>query len=178
MSRPSRTKEVLRKAAKQVSYEIDMLGFSAEYVGGWYSSPFATPVGNEKNMALESFLLHFRNQRAFLCPSLQTVSDDDVLASDFLGKHDALDVGNPDKLKVDKKRLDKMLAHISYSRSDYIEAGAHGWDSSQMLILMLSEFQEFLARLSGEQRAWFPSEESLKKLLERAQFEIDQRGPP
>ena len=163
MARRTRTTEELRKAAGHVSYEIEMLGFSAEHVGGWHSSPMTTPVGNEKNMALESFLLHFRNLRAFLCPSLQRLTDDDVLASDFLGMYDGSDVGDRDKLKVDKERLDKMLAHVSYSRPDYIEAGDHGWDSSAMLILMLAQLEKSLARLSKEQRAWFPSAESLKK---------------
>lgn len=174
MPRRSRTTEELRKAAVHVRYEIDMLGFSAEHVGGWHSSPMATPVGNEKNMALESFLLHFRNLRAFLCPSSQR--DDDVLASDFLGMYDGSDVGDRDKLNVDKERLDKMSAHVSYSRSDFIEAGDDGWDSSVMLILMLSELQKFLVRLPEQQRAWFPTAESLAERQHRAQAEIDQRG--
>jgi hypothetical protein len=107
MPRQKRTPEELEKAARHVSYEIEMLGFSAEHLGGCHSSPMCTPTGNEKNMALESFLLHFRNVRAFLCPSLQRLTDDDVLASDFLGMYDGSDVGDRDKLKVDKERLDK-----------------------------------------------------------------------
>ena len=174
MPRRSRTTEELQKAAVQVSYEIDMLGFSAEHLSGWYSSPMTYPVGNEKNMALESFLLHFRNLRAFLCPSSQW--DDDVLTSDFLGMYDGSDVGDWGKLNVDKERLDKMLAHVSYLRLDYIEAGDHWWDSSVMLILMLSELQKFLVRLPEQQRAWFPTAESLNERQHRAQTEVDQRG--
>jgi hypothetical protein len=174
MPRRSRTTEELRKAAVHVSYEIDMLGFSAEHLGGWHSSPMTNPVGNEKNMALESFLLHFRNLRAFLCPSSQR--DDDVLASDFIGMYDGSDVADRDKLNVDKERLDKMLAHVSYSRPDYIEAGDHGWDSSVMLILILSELRKFLVRLPEQQRPWFPAGESLNEWQHWAQGEVDQRG--
>jgi hypothetical protein len=133
------------------------------------------PAGNEKNMALESFLLHFRNLRAFLCPSLQPCTADDVLASDFL-ENDGSNVGEPVKLEIDRERLNKMLAHVSYRRSDYIEKDQHGWDSSVMLVLILRELQKFFARLSGEQRGWFPSVDSLNKLQEWAQSEIDQRG--
>lgn len=176
MPRRSRTTEELQKAALQVSYEIEMLGFSAEHLSGWYSSPFTYPVGNEKNMALESFLLHFRNLRAFLCPSLQRCTADDVLASDFLGKGDGTDVGDRHKLNAGKERLDKMLAHVSYSRLDYIEAGDHWWDSSAMLILILTELQKFLVRLPEQHRAWFPPAESLNERQHRAQTEIDQRG--
>jgi hypothetical protein len=174
MPRRSRTTEELQKAAVQVSYEIDMLGFSAEHLSGLHSSPMTDPVGNEKNMALESFLLHFRSLRDFLCPSSQR--DDDVLASDFLGMYDGSDVGDRGKLNVDKGRLDKMLAHVSYLRLDYIEAGDHWWDSSVMLILMLSELQKFLVRLPEQQRAWFPTAESLNERQHRAQTEVDQRG--
>jgi hypothetical protein len=176
MPRISRKTEELQKAAVHVSYEIEMLGFSAEHLSGWHSSPMDNPVGNEKKMALESFLLHFRNLRAFLCPSLQTLGADDVLASEFLGMYDGSDVGDPDKLKVDKERLDKMLPHLTYSRPDYIEGGDHGWDSSAMLILIYSELQKFLVRLSEEQRAWFPTAESLNERQHWAQAEIDQRG--
>jgi hypothetical protein len=69
-----------------------------------------------------------------------------------------------------------MLAHVSYSRPDYIELGDHWWDSSAMLILTLVELEKFLARLPKEERPWFPSTESLKKRQEWAQFEVDQRG--
>jgi hypothetical protein len=169
MPRRSRNTEELRKAAVHVNYEIEMLVFAAEHLGGWHSSPMTNPVGNEKHMALESFLLHFRNLRAFLCPSLQR--QDDVLASDFLGLYD-----RSDKLNLDKERLDKMLAHVSYSRSDYIEADHYRWDSSAMLILMLSELQKFLVRLPDEQRGWFPSAELLEKRQQWAQAEVDQRG--
>jgi hypothetical protein len=180
MPRKLKSTKELRDAAAHVGYEIEMLRFSAEHLGGWHSSPFASPVGNEKNMALESFLLHFRNLRAFLCPSLQGSRDDDVLASDFLGKYDGSDVGDRDVLKVDKERLDKMLAHISYTRPDYIEAGEHGWDGSRMSILLLSELQKFLGLLTHEKRAWFPSADALKSFQEWAQWEIDHRpsSPP
>ena len=76
----------LRKAAEHVSYEIEMLMFAGSELGGWHSSPMSKPAGNYENMALESFLLHFRNLRAFLCPTLQMTCDDDICASAFLGK--------------------------------------------------------------------------------------------
>jgi hypothetical protein len=155
MPRPSRTVDELRKAAVAVDYEFAMLVFSAQHLSGWHSSPMTIPAGSEMNMALESFLLHFRNLREFLCPSM--LREDDVLASDFLGLYDGSDVGDRNTLHADKKRLDKMLAHISYSRADYIHAGDHRWNSSTMLVLMQRELQKFVARLPTPQRTWFPS---------------------
>ena len=174
MPRNLKTTDELRKAAKQVSYEVDMLAFCHERLGGWYASPPTFLSGDEKNMALESFLLHFRNLRAFLCPSL--FRDDDVLASDFLGRYDGSDVGDKNKLNVDKERLDKMLAHLSYSRADYIEAGDYGWDSSRMLILVVEELQKFLGQLTGQERGWFPEDKQLREAQDRATAEIQMRG--
>jgi hypothetical protein len=70
-ARPKRSQADLQKAAQHVEYEIGMLIYTADHIGGEHSSPKSAPVGDPKNMALESFLLHFRNLRAFLCPSLQ-----------------------------------------------------------------------------------------------------------
>ena len=172
----SSTPEKLRKAAEHVSYEIRMLIFSAQHVSGWHASPMAPPGGDEKYMALESFLLHFRNLRAFLCPSLQTVvSANDVLASDFLGKPGSTDEGDAKKFMANQQRLDRMLAHISYSRTDYIEGGNSDWDTSEMLIVVTGELQEFMRRLSDEQRSWLPATEQLEEAKSRAQYEISSR---
>ena len=63
--RPKRSPAELQVAAHHVTYEIGMLFFSAEDLGGRYASPLAPPEDMAKNMALECFLLHFRNLRAF-----------------------------------------------------------------------------------------------------------------
>jgi hypothetical protein len=114
--RPKRDPSDLEAAARHVSYEIRMLFYSAAKLGGWHASPPTTLVDDAKNMALECFLLHFRNLRAFLCPLLQKVYDDDILASDLLGESAARDIGDAAILSEDKERLDKMLAHLSYTR--------------------------------------------------------------
>ncbi len=93
LARQNRTDAELCSAAGHVNYEIAMLIHTAEHLGGWHSSPISTPVDNETNEALESFLLHFRNLRAFLCPSLQMTKADDILASDFLREPKPRDIG-------------------------------------------------------------------------------------
>jgi hypothetical protein len=148
----------LRGAAQHVKYEIVMLVFSADHLEGGHSSPATRPSGDPRNMALDSFLLHFRNLRAFLCPLLQKTSDDDVCAGDFLNEPAEKNLGNARRLAGDKVRLDKMLAHLSYSRDRYIETGEHMWHSPEMLITMMEELGGFLDLLSKERRAWFPEE--------------------
>ena len=125
--RPLRSESQLRNAARHVAYEIDMLLYTARSLGSLYSSPPSGLSEPQQNVALESFLLHFRNLRAFLCPSLQATGVDDVIAGDFLHRSEAIDVGDAAALAADKQRLDRMLAHLSYSRDKYIAAGDAGW---------------------------------------------------
>jgi hypothetical protein len=140
-----------------------MLIYSAEHVDGWHSSPRSIPMGNEKNMALESFLLHFRNLRAFLCPSLQRPQFNDILASDFLGELVPRDIGSAAKLSEDKDRLDRMLAHLTYHRDQYIAAGEDRWLAARMGSDALAEFEAFLSspNLKPKIASWFPSRSQL-----------------
>jgi hypothetical protein len=159
-----RAEQELQGAAKHVKYEVAMLLYAAEHLGGFHSSPMATPTGTEKNMALESFLLHVRNLRAFLYPSLQPVGNDDVVASDFLGERWARDIGDdPGVLASDKQRLNRMLAHLSYSREEFIAAGDHGWEVAQMAVAILQQMDAFLAKLSERAASWFPSRRFLSE---------------
>src|SRR4051794_22806260 len=116
----------LQQAAIDVSYEVRMLIEAASVIGGPWGSPMTTPEDSHKNMALDSFLLHYRNLRAFLCPSLQGVRPraDDVVGSDYLGNAESANVADAQKLADDKDRLDQMLAHLSYKRrKEYIATG-------------------------------------------------------
>lgn len=161
----------LRKAAEHVSYEIEMLMFAGSELGGWHSSPMSKPAGNYENMALESFLLHFRNLRAFLCPTLQMTCDDDICASAFLGKPKAIDVVDKKKLDHDRERLNKMLAHLSYTRESFIEARNYAWPVARMSIEILEQLEVFLGLLCPDMRSWFPSNEQISdRKLQAASF--------
>jgi len=81
--RPVLEDATLEAAAAHVRFEIKMLFESSERLGPWFESPRSLGE-SEATMAAESFLLHFRNLRAFLCPSLQNFSNDDVIGSDYL----------------------------------------------------------------------------------------------
>ena len=147
----------LQEAATHVKYEIDMLVYCAAYVGGWHASPQTLPDEGGKNMALESFLLHYRNLRAFLCPSIQTLTNDDIIASDFLGASIAKDLSDCNKLGVDKRRLDGMLSHLTYRRGTYITGGDQSWNVAGMLVTLFFELENFIAgSLPQAMKPWFP----------------------
>jgi|HubBroStandDraft_6_1064221.scaffolds.fasta_scaffold492565_2 hypothetical protein len=166
--RPLRKPKDLRDAAAHVDYEIEMLAYSGEELAGGHSSPMVTPAGDKKNMALESFLLHFRNLRAFLCPSLQPVCIDDICASDFLDEPKERDLGDAKALSLDKQRLNKMLAHLSYSRNNYIRAGDHRWKTASMFTIAVEQMRGFLDLISEERRDWFRSTAKIKDYLSTA----------
>lgn len=142
----------LQAAAGHVRYELAMLVCAALYIPGGISSP---AVGETKNIALEAFLLHYRNLRAFLCPSLQKTSGDDIIASDFMDNSIPEDVGDPGELGGDKDRIDKLLAHISYERARYEATGEKSWNPDAMARRIQKGMAKFFLRLSPERREWF-----------------------
>jgi hypothetical protein len=167
----------LRTAAKHVRYEIEMLMFAGSKLGGWHSSPMSKPTGNDENMAFECFLLHFRNLRGFLCPTLQRTYDDDICASAFLGKSEGIDVVDKKNLERDRERLNKMLAHLSYAREPFIEARMHAWPVARMSIEILEQLEVFLGLLSPEMRSWFPSNEQISNRKSQASSFLEVDGP-
>lgn len=144
---------VLEAAARDIQYEFRMLQEAVAYILS--SAPVASPLRDEAAYALESFLLHYRNLRAFLCPSLQSIREDDVIASDYLDKTEAEDIGAPSDLGIDQKRIDQLLAHISYARAAYARSGDMKWCPQVMATRIETAMKEFLQRLPPERRRWF-----------------------
>jgi len=184
--RSERKDSELKTAAKHVTYEIAMLAYSAMELAPVCLSPLTTPAEYPQNMAMESFLLHFRNLRAFLCPSLQRVDEDDVLAVDFLRAWTGIDVGDVNRLAADKQRLDRMLAHLSYSREEYVTGGCAGWKIAEMAVLLFDEFDRFLVHVPPQMGSCLPSPAQVaewrSKLKERFPGDLSQyrgyTGPP
>ena len=173
MSRPLRSDSDLEGAAVDVKYEIDMMMMAADDMRlGIWGSPATALSDWRKNMALECFLLHYRNLRAFLVPLLQAgPHPDDILASDFLQKAAWVDVGDKTRLEIDKRRLDQMLQHLSYKRhNEFKSQGNTNWHVTRMLVLMLHELDKFLTAIPDHIRPWFPDQADLAK--ERALMEV------
>lgn len=150
VKRDVRDPEVLEAAARDIQYEFRMLQGAVAYIQS--RSPVSPLL---KVYALESFLLHYRNLRAFLCPSLQLTRADDVIASDYLDKTEAEDIGAPSDLGIDQKRIDKLLAHISYTRAAYARSGDMKWCPQVMATRIETAMKEFLQRLPPDRRRWF-----------------------
>lgn len=115
-------------------------------------------------MALESFLVHYRNVRDFLFPLESTKNPDptkqvayeraldSVIAADF----------NPTGWTCESKdwkgvvpnernRINQQLAHISYSRSQHDP----NWPMAEMKSALMEQFERFLKSLPDERKAYF-----------------------
>jgi len=91
------------------------------------------------DVCLENFLLHARNLRNFFAAAGK---HDDVLAADFLGR--------PMRVRLPllrsqgiRKRLNKSLAHLSYSRSRFRAR----WPGDRLYTEINQAMNRFAARL-------------------------------
>ncbi len=169
-TRPRRSPEDLKLAARDVRYEIATMLFAARCLWDGYSSPASFPDGRTCDVFLESFLLHYRNLRDFLCPNLTEKGPprDNVLASDFLDSEAPQHTSAPTMLCTDRTRINKLLAHISYTRKKYKSEGDDKWLIHTMCREMVAGLSEFLTRLAAfapERRAWFYTFEILNRPL-------------
>jgi hypothetical protein len=122
-------------------------------------------AGPEHGIGNGQFLLHYRNLRAFLCPSVQAVYESDVLASDFLDMRKPQDQGDPSVLGQDRQRLNALLAHISYDREKHQSAGEKEWQVERMEDEIVDNLQVFLRKLVPIRRAWFLQSQFLAEVF-------------
>ncbi len=147
--RSARTDEELKETAEgHIVYEVDMLGKCASVLS-------RRPDQLTQNMALESFLVHVRNLRDFLYG--ESTKPDDVVAGDFFpgpGQWEVIRPPMPKVLEVNHERLNRALAHVSYSRLKY-KGPAKAWPSQQIASKQIAVVRAFLRHLPQDRSAWF-----------------------
>lgn len=144
-----------------------MLVYTALVLGAGYASPPTRLTEQQKNAALESFLLHFRNLRDFMCVA-RFWDDHDLFASDFLGFDRPVDVADRETIAptAESDKVNVMLSHLSRLRNDYIEAPDTNWPTAEMAVRILAAFlKNFLGRVNGQARTWFPQDEWFAKQI-------------
>ncbi|MBN1361919.1 MAG: hypothetical protein JW993_15085 [Sedimentisphaerales bacterium] len=139
-----RTPEELRGASKALYYELLMLDATARAL-----SPRTTHEPHVGNAILESFLVHARNLIDFLY--LPKGGADDILAGDFFEKHDDWRRLRPKEsaaLKVAKKKMNKLLAHLTYSRLKTGETDSK-WDIMGLRSEIVSRMAVFVDNVAA-----------------------------
>lgn len=150
--RPIRDEKVLRDLIMSeqgaLFYELWMLNESARR---WSNA--SDPIVH--NIAIESFLVHFRNLRDFFYPPLGAWTDpkgaDDVVAFDYCESWDKTAKDWQEVVPSEKDRINKQLAHISYIRPNLDP----NWPITQMLAAIRKSFLVFVDTLPAERRKWF-----------------------
>lgn len=111
-----------------------------------------------RSALLESFLLHARTVRDFLCSNSKKWQDD-VLAIDFF-EHPSEwtktrpDLGPYSTLTVDRERINKSLAHLSYARIEYAKKD-NRWEILGIQHELSELWNAFLEALPSEKSNWF-----------------------
>lgn len=150
--RPIRNEKVLRDLIMSehgaLFYELWMLNQSARR----WSNP-SDPI--VQNIAIESFLVHFRNLRDFFYPPLSAWTNpraaDDVVAFDYCESWDKAAKDWQEAVPGERDRINKQLAHISYTRPTLDPK----WPISQICTAIRKSLFEFVDTLSVERREWF-----------------------
>ena len=135
--RPERGEQAPKTGARVISYEFGMFRSSLRlWEAGQEesSSPFLL------NVAIETTLLHARNLLDFF--SLGGFKDD-VKARDFMSPQPRIALSY---LRRNRKRVNKKLAHPSYSRSRMNSS----WDRRQIESELDGAMRAFLERLQDE----------------------------
>ena len=133
-----------RGVAQKVCYERSMLD--------WCAQQIALPKSddaNQSHLMLEGFLLHARVLRDFLVKSKSSRCDD-VLAEHFLEEPVVCTWSCP-HLREHKERLDKLLAHLTYTRLD----AEKEWNVTKIHAEIECAWRKFLDALPEKTRQWF-----------------------
>jgi len=134
--RPLCGDRALISAADDLAYEWDMARKAAALLARAHAADNQDLV----NLFLEAFLLHARNIRDFLAWSN---NPNDVIASDFVGRPVRVRMPLLRSRKV-RARLNKRIAHLSYSRS---RLGRH-WNVGVLVAEIDTAMDAFLRRLA------------------------------
>lgn len=62
------------------------------------------------------------------------------------------------KLKANRNRLNKMLAHLTYRGAKFVELGDKHWPFVDFRNELRAAWRLFMSELDTERRAWFPAE--------------------
>lgn len=151
MSRNQVSVESLKKMSyDHLSYEIEMFTSTIGRMARYQLDVL------ERNVMLESFLLHARCLFDFLYPSSDT-RPDDVIADDFFQDPSVFRGKIPTSLPIEtylKHRTGKEIAHLTYDRLK-VTPEKKVWQVGEVHDQIVGVLETFFACLTEEQRGWF-----------------------
>lgn len=151
MNKKSVSSEDLKRiASEHLSYEIEM----------FTSTMGRLAIGGldilQKNVMLESFLIHARCLFDFLYPS-KVARNNDVTVNDFFDHPSNFRKNIPCSLTIEsylKRRTGKEIAHLTYDRL-IVTPEKKIWQVSDIHNQIVDVLEIFFSNLTDEQRGWF-----------------------
>jgi hypothetical protein len=146
-----RDQRAQKNVSDKVLYELEMFKRVAnKTIDEWNKSDRLT-----KNILIEDFLLHARIMYDFLICDPES---DDISALHFLDCPEGwkqVRVQLCPYMSNNRKRLNKMIAHLTYKRIEYEIDNTKDWEVRAIYHEIISTWQQFLSYLSPEQHEWF-----------------------
>jgi hypothetical protein len=138
-----RDEATLKAAARDVCYEVNAL----------FRAHARLEDTDEQRLILEALLLHFRNVVDFFFESAR--GSDGIHASDFFPEPDHWKPPAPAWVPQYRRRCNKLLSHLTYSRIEYGKKREMGWHLDDKLASISGTWNEFLGTLPNYRAAWF-----------------------
>lgn len=154
----------LRHGAGHVLYEVDMLRKATHLLWlmkeGRIRFPDQATGHTFFNCILESFLIHLRNLYQFFYTfKYRRLRPNDIQAIHFLTVQTQFKAQRHPQSKIPRrilKRIDRSLAHLSYSRN-YYSFKRGGWNVPKLTREMELTIQAFKEALPRSRVPWFSS---------------------
>lgn len=149
----------MRSAAKLVRYEWDQFSWATRVINEYWDPEPGTGNGDHSQDALvEVILVHARALRDFFLNrriDLRKSFETDILAEDFFDDPNAWTRPTFSYLVEarTKERLDRALAHLTYTRLDY--AADKKWKVESMRSEIETAWTAFLKALPPDRASWF-----------------------
>lgn len=143
------SEEERRKIVKKIIYEFEMLEYCYEKL-----SKSRSKNGGMQNLFIEGFLLHARILKGFFVDKKRK---DDVSATDFVDSQKWMEVKSKlcYYLEENRERLNKYLAHLSYSRLQNDKQ----WEYKKIYDELVEAWKKFYNLLPEEYKELFKRNE-------------------
>lgn len=151
--------KILKRAAIDIQYEIDMFRFTANELMTLKIRP--TPI---HNCLVESFAIHTNNLYYFFYHGevekkggkKKKRFSDDVIAEDYITERKKFRSARTPKsqLKIIEKKRHKQIAHLTYSRV-FRNRKTKPWQVGKITKEMEKTIKAFLSSLSTPRKTWF-----------------------
>jgi hypothetical protein len=150
-------KEINSGMKEHLKYELDMFRYAAIKLFDLQQE--SQDPSLFKNTILESFLIHTRNLRDFLCLKKPKYPDQ-IIAGDYIGDRQQWQNKRYKMSYLENgktiAKINKLLAHISTDRAKFISEEGASWDITKIEEEIYNGWKVFVESLNSQHGIGFP----------------------